>query len=100
MYQNITRRHRWPESLFSDSESAPFTKFLFRVRQIFEFENPIPVQTAAAIIDPAVIYPYFYLRNDHTDSATAEIKKWRWIQVRFFPDFLLRHRIRCQAKFL
>jgi len=39
------------------------------VRLFFKFENPTPVQTLAAIIDPTVIYPCFYLRNDRTDSC-------------------------------
>jgi len=40
-----------------------------RVRLFFKFENPTPDQTPATIIDPAVIYPRFYLRNDQTDSC-------------------------------
>ena len=52
---------------FTDSDSAPVPKFL--IRKFFKFENPTPVQTPATIIDPTVIYPCFYLRNDHTDSC-------------------------------
>jgi len=56
---------------FSDSNSAPVPKFLNPdpVRLLFKFENPTPVQTPAAIINPAVIYSCFYLRNHRTDSC-------------------------------
>jgi len=58
---------------FSDSDSAPVTKFLnpdpHPVRLFFKFENPTPVQTPATIIDPTVICPCFYLRNDRTHSC-------------------------------
>ena len=46
-----------------------FKNFLIRVRQFFKFENPTLVQTPATIIDPTVIYPCFYFRNDRTDSC-------------------------------
>jgi len=36
---------------------------------LFKFENPTSVQTPAAIIDPTVFYPYFYQRNDRTESC-------------------------------
>jgi len=57
---------------FSDSDSA-FKTFEFGYGSgsgnFFKFENPTPVQTPAIIIDPTVIYPCFYLRNDHTDCC-------------------------------
>jgi len=59
---------------FSDSDSTPVSKFLNPGPDpcpaiFFKFENPTPVQTPATVIDPSVIYPCFYLRNDHTDSC-------------------------------
>ena len=61
---------RWPESLFLTPTPLLFQNFSIRVhiRQFFKFENPTPVQTPSTIIDPTVIYPCFYLINDHTDS--------------------------------
>ena len=58
---------RWPESLFQTP--LLFQNFWIRVRQFFKFENPTLVQTPATIIDPTVIYPCFYFRNDRTDSC-------------------------------
>ena len=37
--------------------------------QFFKFGNPTLVQTPATIINPTLIYPCFYLRNDHTDPC-------------------------------
>jgi len=58
---------------FSDSDSASVPKFLnpvrIRIRIFFKIENPTPVQTPSTIIHPTVIYPYFYQRNDHTESC-------------------------------
>jgi len=56
---------------FSDTNCAPVPKFLKLVPgpAIFKFENPSPVQTPAAIIDPTVICPCFCLRKDHTESC-------------------------------
>jgi len=55
------------------SDSAPVRKCLNPgadpVRVFFKFENPTPVQTSATIVDPTLIYPCFYLRNDRTDSG-------------------------------
>ena len=66
-------RQKWPESLFQTPTPLLFQNFglrdRIRVRLLFKFENPSPVQTPATIIDPTVIYPCFYLRNDHTDSC-------------------------------
>ena len=60
---------RWPESIFRTPTPLLFQNFWIRVRiwQFFKFENPTPVHTPAAIINPTLIYPCFYLRNDHTD---------------------------------
>jgi len=44
-------------------------------RQFFKFGNPTPVQTPATIIDPTVIYPCVYLRNDYTDSCYC--RNWK-----------------------
>ena len=85
-------RQRWPESLFQTP--LLFRNFGIQVRQFFKFENPTPVQTPVTIINPTLIYPCFYLTNDHTDSVTAEIEKWFRIRVRFFPNFWLRIRVR------
>jgi len=46
-----------------------FQNFWIQVRQFFKFKNPTTVRTLATIIDPIVIYPCFYLRNDHTGSS-------------------------------
>jgi len=43
------------------------SKFFESRRQFYKFENPTPVQTPATIIDPTVIYPCFYSRNDRKD---------------------------------
>jgi len=57
---------------FSDSNTALVPKFLnpgpHPGRIFLIFENPTPVQTSATMIDPTLIYPCFYLRNDPTDS--------------------------------
>jgi len=65
---------RWPESLFQTPTPLLFQNFCIRVRQFFKFENATPVQTPATVIDQIVIYPCFYLRNDHTDSYYC----WNW----------------------
>jgi len=57
---------------FSDSDFVPVPKFLNPGPAIFfKFENPTLVQTQATTIDPTVIYPYFYLRNDRRDSCNC-----------------------------
>jgi len=65
------QRQKWPESLFQTPTPLLFQHFWIRIRvqQFFKFEKPCPVQTPATIIDPTVIYPCFYLRNDQTDSC-------------------------------
>jgi len=45
------------------------------IRQFFKFENPTFVQTPATIIEPTVMYPCFYFRNDHTDSCYC--RNWK-----------------------
>jgi len=71
---------------FSDSYSAPVPNFWMRVRLLFKFENPTPVQTPATIIDPTVIHPCFYLRNDHADSCYYRNGKVTPVRVRFFSN--------------
>ena len=52
--QKMVSHQRWPESLFSDSDSAPVQNFWIRVRKLFKFENSTPVPIPAAIIDPSI----------------------------------------------
>jgi len=70
---------RWPESLFQTPTPLLFQNFCIRgrirVQLFFKFENPFPVQTPVTIIDATVIYPCFYLRNDHTDSCYC--RNWK-----------------------
>jgi len=66
---------RWPEALFQTPTPLLFQNFGIRVRQFFKFENPTPVQTPATIINPTLIYPRFYLRNDLTDSCYC--RNWK-----------------------
>jgi len=53
-----------------------FQNFGIRVQirfwQFFKFEIPTPVQTPATIINSTLIYPCFYLRNDHTDPCSCQ----------------------------
>ena len=60
---------RWLESLFQTPIPLLLKNFWIRVRLLFKFENPTPVQTPATIIDPTVIYPCFYLRNHRKDPC-------------------------------
>ena len=104
---------------FSDSESAPIPKFVNPGPAIFKFEDPTPVQIPAAITDLTVIYPCFYLGNNHTDSCFC--RNWKMTpdrgpvihnfltpdpdpgpkqKHRILPDSTSALRIRCQAKFL
>ena len=93
---------RWPESLFQTLTPLLLQYFWIRVRipvwQFFKFENPTPVQTPATI-DPTVIFPCFYLRNDHKflapvpDAGPNE-------KHRILPESTLVIWIWCQAKFL
>jgi len=57
---------------------------------IFKFANPTPVQTPAAVIDPTVIYPYFYLRNDHTDYCYCRNWKVTLDPGPVFPNIFTR----------
>jgi len=69
--------NNFPERLWSRGSRSHFFRLQLRsriwvrirVRQYFRFDNPTPVQTPASIIDPTIIYLYFYLKNDHTDSC-------------------------------
>jgi len=64
---------RRPESPFQTPTPLLFRNFWIwvgiRVRLFFKFVNPTPVLTAATIIHPTLIYTWFYLRNDRTDSC-------------------------------
>jgi len=82
IYQN------WPESLFQTPTPLLCQNFWILVRQFFKFENPTPVQTPATIIHPAVIHPYFCLRNDHTDSCCCRHWKVTPAPGPVFPKFL------------
>jgi len=73
---------------FSYSDFASVSKWLIRVRLLFEFENPTPVQTPATIIHPAVIYPCFYLRNDRTDPCYCRNRKVTPVPGLVFRKFL------------
>jgi len=83
-------KQRWPESLFQIPTPLLFQNFWIkvriRVRQFFKFENLIPVQTPAAIINPTVIYPCFYLKNANTDSCYCQNLKVAPGPV--FPKFM------------
>ena len=83
---------RWPESLFQTLTALLFQNFgiWVQIRQFFKYENPTPVQTPAAIINPTLIYPCFYLWNDYTDSCCC--RKWKVTldPGPVFPDFSLR----------
>jgi len=81
---------RWPKSLFQTPTPLLFPDFemraQIRVLQFFKFENPTPVQTAATIINPTLIHPYFYLRTDNTDSCYC--RNWKMSPGPVFPKFL------------
>ena len=83
---------RWPESLFQTPTLLLFQNFWIRirirVRLFFKFQNPTPVQTPATINDPTIIYPYFYLRNDHTDSYYCRNGKVTPDSGPVFPKYL------------
>jgi len=80
--QNINPKPKpkiWTKNLNPEPKPKIWTQNLspkpIRVRKFFKFENPTPVATPAAIIDPTVIYPCFCLRNHHTNSCY--IRKWK-----------------------
>jgi len=50
---------RWPELLFQTATPILFQNCSIRVRLFFKFENPAPVLTPAAIIDPTVSLTVF-----------------------------------------
>jgi len=68
-FYSSTAEQRRPESIFKTQTPLLFQNFWIRVRQVFKFKNPTPVQTQATIIDQTAIYPWFYLRIDRTDSC-------------------------------
>jgi len=80
---------RWPESFFQTPTPLFFQNFgiraRIRFRQFLKFENPTPVQTPATIINPTLIYPCFYLKNDHTDSCYC--RNWK-VTPNLGPVFL------------
>ena len=92
--QSNNYQQRWPELLFQTGTPLLFQNSLIRarirVRLFFKFENPTPVQTPATIIDPTVVYPCFYLRNDRTCYCYCGIGKVTLNGVRLFTNFLLR----------
>ena len=68
---------RWPESLFQTPTPLLFQNFWIRVRirKFVKFENPNPVQTAAAI-DPTKIYQRFYVKKwPHRLLLLPKLKK-------------------------
>jgi len=81
---------------FSDSDSAPVQKFLNPDLEIFKFEIPTLVQ-APATIDPTVIHPCFYLRNDRRLLLLPELKSDSGSGVRrnfWLAKFLTSHHVR------
>jgi len=80
------RSHFFKLRLRSCSKS--FNPGPVRVRQYFKFENPTPVQTPATIINQTLIYPCFYLRNNHTDSCHYRNWKVTPDPGPVFPKFL------------
>ena len=76
------------ESLLQTLIPLLFQNFWIWVRKFFKYENPTLVQTPATIIDPIVIYPWFYLRNDHTDSFYCRNRKLTPDPDPFFHKFL------------
>ena len=95
-FRGLASCQRWPELYIQTPTLLLFQNFWirFRVRKFFIFENPTPVQTPATIINPTLIDPCFYLRNDHTDSCYCRNWKATPVQVRFFLNFRLRIRVR------
>jgi len=87
--KSLTWLQRWPKSLFQTPTPLLFQTFWIRVRQFFKFENQTPLQTTARIIDTTVIYPCFYLINDHADSCYCLNWKVTPVRIWFFPNFLL-----------
>jgi len=69
----------------------------FRRGQKFRL-TPAPVQTPATIIDPTVIYPCFYLRNDRMDSCYCRNGKVTPGRGPVFHKFWLRVRIQLRKK--
>jgi len=72
---------------FSDFDSNPVPKFLNpdpgpAIFQIWESES------CSTIIHPTLIYPCFYLRNDHKDSCNCRNWEVTTVQGPLFPNFL------------
>jgi len=90
--QGCSGVQRWPESVFQTPTPLLFQYFGIRVRirarQFFELENPTPVQTPATVINATLIYPCFYLRNDHTNSCHCRNWKVTPDPDPVFPKFL------------
>jgi len=84
----------WPESIFQTPTPLLFQNFWFRLQLFFKFENPIPVQNPATIIDPTIFYSCFCLRNDCTDSCYSRDGKVTPVPGPVFTNFCLRIRIR------
>jgi len=121
-WRNLLFVHLWSVVAgvaFADSDSAPVQNFWIRVRQFFKYENSTPVQTPATIIDPTVICPWFYFRDDRTDPCYCRNRKLipdpglvfhKFLtsgpdlgpkgKRRILPESTLALRPRCQAKFL
>jgi len=97
----------WPESVFQTPVRFLFQNFWIRVRVrlLFKFKNLAPVRTPATIINPTLIYPCFYLRNDDTDPCFCP--NWKLTpdpgpeeKRRILPESPPVNRTRYQAKFL
>ena len=87
-FYSSTAEQRRPESIFKTQTPLLFQNFWIRVRQVFKFKNPTPVQTQATIIDQTAIYPWFYLRIDRTDSCYCRNGKVTPIPDPVFHKFL------------
>jgi len=84
--QAIELNQRWLESLFQTPTPLLFNDFLIRVRKFFNLRIRV-FQTPATTIDPTVIYPCFFRRNDHTDSCYRRNGKVTPYPGSFFHKF-------------
>ena len=75
---SLSLYQRLAESLIQTPTPLLLQNFLIRARirvlQFFKFENPTRVQTPAAIINPTLILPCFFIINDDTDFCYCQ--KW------------------------
>ena len=77
MKQKKNRSNYWKKNCSGKTIQCPqhdtrgSRSHFFRLK----FESSPHAQTSATIIDPTVIYPCFYLRNDHTDSCYC--RNWK-----------------------